>query len=242
MLQLIDEMGLAPGDAIPGEPDLARMFDVGRSTVREALVFLENEGLIERSQGARTTLTALARWPAMGLEALEPVEALAERQGWRCGTRDIVIKPARANLKQAKRLCIEPGSDLTVITRVKTLDGKPFAYMISEVSQHVAPSTFLQREFTDSITRLIEQQYKLRYAKAEVAALACPADVARKLELRRGAPIVELTELFYGDDELPLKWSVNYLVPGAMRLEILRKASSGNPARRWSEDRGAGRD
>ena len=49
-LQLVDalfdwihEEGIRAGDRIPGEPELARRFEVGRSTVREALVYLECE-------------------------------------------------------------------------------------------------------------------------------------------------------------------------------------------------------
>ena len=46
-----------------------------------------NERLIERSQGARTTLTPLFHQPVIGLEVLEALELLAGRQGWTCGTR-----------------------------------------------------------------------------------------------------------------------------------------------------------
>ena len=43
LLDWIVEEGKGPGDRVPGEPELARRFKVGRSTVREALVYLEYE-------------------------------------------------------------------------------------------------------------------------------------------------------------------------------------------------------
>ncbi len=239
ILQLIDDEGLVPGSTLPGEPELARVFDVGRSTIREALAFLENEGLIERSQGARTTLTSLVRRPEMGLERLEPLEVLAERQGWECGTIGVTMTQARADEEQASRLRVAAGSEVTVVTRAKTLNGKPFAYMLSVVSDEIAPYAQLRREFTDSLTRLIGELFQLRYAEAEVTALACPAPIARALEIKRGAPVVELTELFFGDDARPLSWNVNYLVPGMLQLDILRRTSSGNPARDWVDARNA---
>ena len=42
---------VAPGDALPPERELARMFAVGRATVQRAIAALEAEGLVERRRG-----------------------------------------------------------------------------------------------------------------------------------------------------------------------------------------------
>ena len=42
---------VAPGDALPPERELARMFGVGRATVQRAIADLEAEGLVERRRG-----------------------------------------------------------------------------------------------------------------------------------------------------------------------------------------------
>jgi DNA-binding FadR family transcriptional regulator len=45
---------MKPGDMLPNERALAERFDVGRNTVREAMIFLEAYGLVEKTQrGAR---------------------------------------------------------------------------------------------------------------------------------------------------------------------------------------------
>lgn len=47
---------MKPGDLLPNERALAARFQVGRNTVREALIFLEAYGLVEKTQrGARVT-------------------------------------------------------------------------------------------------------------------------------------------------------------------------------------------
>lgn len=43
---------LAPGDRLPAQRELARVLEVSRPSVREALASLENEGLIETRRGA----------------------------------------------------------------------------------------------------------------------------------------------------------------------------------------------
>lgn len=225
--ELAEEEGLQPGSALPSEPRLAQMFDVGRTTIREALVYLENERLIERSQGARTTLTPLFHQPVIGLEVLEPLELLAARQGWSCGTRDIRIEASEATDEEARRLRVAIGSAVSLISRIKTLDGKPLALMHSVVPASAVPFEELRAEFKDSITQLIHRSSPLRYAQAEVTAVACTPELAASLTLRRGDPVMVLEELFFADDGLPLAWNTNYLVPGRIRFELLRKAPRG---------------
>jgi len=49
--------GLAPGDLLPSELDLARQFGVNRSTVREGIRLLEHSGFVAREGGKRLTIT-----------------------------------------------------------------------------------------------------------------------------------------------------------------------------------------
>jgi GntR family transcriptional regulator len=232
-LQLVDALcgwvnqeELQPGDRIPGEPELARMFGVGRSTVREALVYLEYEGVVSRSQGFHTTLTSLVRRPAMGLEVLEPVEALALRQGWGCKTRDLVFRQMLADSAQATRLHVKPGSDVAVIRRTKATDEGPFALMESVVPMAIMSYDTLMNTFEDSITELLNNVTTLRFAATEVSATNAAAHVADALAIESGSPVLLLEEVFYGDGEAPLAWNLNYFAPGMIRMELLRKVPS----------------
>lgn len=51
--QKILKRSLKPGDLLPTETELARQFDVNRSTVREAVRRLESAGLVGRSSGSK---------------------------------------------------------------------------------------------------------------------------------------------------------------------------------------------
>jgi GntR family transcriptional repressor for pyruvate dehydrogenase complex len=53
---LLANSELKPGDKFHSEGELAAMFDVSRTTVRQALTVLETKGLIGRRQGAATCL------------------------------------------------------------------------------------------------------------------------------------------------------------------------------------------
>ena len=55
---------LRPGDALPGERELAAQLDVSRETVRGAVQALAARGLIEVAQGARSRVLPAASWIA----------------------------------------------------------------------------------------------------------------------------------------------------------------------------------
>jgi GntR family transcriptional repressor for pyruvate dehydrogenase complex len=52
--EMIDARHLKPGDRLPSERDLAKVLEVNRSTVREAIHLLRERGLIERKNGRGT--------------------------------------------------------------------------------------------------------------------------------------------------------------------------------------------
>ena len=231
-LQLVDALcewikqeDLRPGDRVPGEPELARMFGVGRSTVREALVYLDYEGVVKRSQGLHTTLTSLLQRPALGLEGLVPVEELASRQGWECRTVDITVERGHADDTQAVKLHLQVGADIAVVRRTKATEEGPFALMESVVPDAVLPFDRLKDGFEDSMTKLFSQAAALRFAEAEITAIRADGYVADALAAKPGSPVLLLEELYYGDGEDPLSWNLNYFVPGAIRMEILRKVT-----------------
>jgi GntR family transcriptional repressor for pyruvate dehydrogenase complex len=57
--QLIDEGKLKAGDRLPSERELAETFRVSRSSVREAIKTLENEGMVITRPGSGTFITAV---------------------------------------------------------------------------------------------------------------------------------------------------------------------------------------
>jgi GntR family transcriptional regulator len=50
----IERGGLAPGGRLPSEPELARLHQIGRPTVRQATELLVQRGLVERRRGSGT--------------------------------------------------------------------------------------------------------------------------------------------------------------------------------------------
>lgn len=222
---LVAQRGLRPGDRLPSEVELSVLFGVGRSTIREAMGHLELARVVERRRGVGTVFLGQHGPPAVGLETLESLESLASRQGWQCQTADIQIRPATADKEQARRLEIEPGDRVSIITRTKTRDAVPLAEMVSVVPTSVIPFAVLELEFQDSITELMTRRHspRVRFARAEVTAVSCDARRARRLGVPRGSPLLVLDEVFLGDGGLVLAWNLLYFVRSGIRLEVIRR-------------------
>ncbi|MEV6637761.1 FadR/GntR family transcriptional regulator [Actinoplanes sp. NPDC051470] len=69
----VAEAGLRAGDRLPAERDLAASLGVSRASVKQAIVVLEVQGLIETRHGGGTYLVR-------GTLDVEPVEQLVERR------------------------------------------------------------------------------------------------------------------------------------------------------------------
>lgn len=88
---------LSPGERLPAEPELAQMFGVGRSTIREALRVLASQQLVETTRGVRG-----------GSFVAEPDPArLIEDMGGALGVLVMTPRLSVANMVEA-RLLLEP--------------------------------------------------------------------------------------------------------------------------------------
>jgi GntR family transcriptional regulator len=225
----VADRGLAAGDRLPSEVELGALLGVGRSTIREAMGHLELARVVERRRGVGTLFLGAHGPAAVGLETLESLESLAARQGWRCQTKDVLIRGGKADDEQARRLEIEPGSPVSIITRTKGRDGVPLAEMVSVVPAAVIPLTALEIEFEESITELMTRRHspQVRFARAEVTAVPCDLRRARRLGVPSGSPLLVMDEVFLGENGQVLAWNVLYFVPSGIRLEVIRRTGPG---------------
>jgi GntR family transcriptional regulator, transcriptional repressor for pyruvate dehydrogenase complex len=99
--RLIDSGELKAGDQLPTEAELATQFGVNRSTVREGIRQLENEGLVSRQGRKRLTVSV----PGSGKISSQATRALVMRQVtfrelWEVA---LVLEPACAALSAQNR-------------------------------------------------------------------------------------------------------------------------------------------
>jgi GntR family transcriptional regulator len=218
-------LGLGPGDRLPPEVELARLLGVSRSTIREALRILELNGEVRRVHGLGTLVAHRPREIVAGIEVLESLDSLAERQGWVCGTVDVGLTAVPLPPPAAQAMGLPEGGDAVMLERTKTRDGARIAYMQSILPAEVISLEELSQAFTgsiiDSLLHLGKPQ--LEFAVTHIRMDPAPMDVARQLHIDQGMPLLVLEETCCDAADTPFCYNLNWFLPGSVRLDLVRR-------------------
>jgi len=226
LLGLIEDGTYQPGEQLPSEVDLAAQLGISRPTLREALLNLEQEGIIDRKHGVGTFVASEHDSPLKsGLERLESILALAARQGMTAQMRGLSVDRALADEELAERLDIAPGTPLTCVRRTIVVKRRPAAYLVDYSPVTILPPEALGPSFAGSILDLLLQRndMRVREALAEITAVNADPLLAEQLEVEPGQALLLLTETLFADDKAPIEFSRNYFLPDLFSFHVLRR-------------------
>jgi GntR family transcriptional regulator len=226
LLNLIEEGIYEPGQQLPSESDLAAQLGISRPTLREALFNLEQEGVIVRKHGVGTFVApAYGRRVESGLERLESILALADRQGMSTEMLRLSVKRVSADELVAEKLALDPEAPLTCVCRTIAVDGRPAVYLVDFASTTVLPPEALDESFNGSVLDLLVRRnsIRVREALAEITAVNADARLAEHLEVEPGQALLLLSETLFTEELTPIEFSRNYFLPGLFDFHILRR-------------------
>src|SRR5438105_8650684 len=232
LTQRIDSGALAAGSRLPSEPALATELGVSRATLREALRALESEGLVRRMWGAGT-FVADGRRVTNSLDANFGVTDAIRAAGMQAGIEQARHAMEPATVSEAARLELEPGSDVLVVERVRTADGKPVV-----LSRDIMPGRLIKRpDLADemlgrSIYEVLERDLGLviHHGVASFRPVRADLTVARRLGIPRGELLLAIWQVDYSEDGAPVLSSYEYHLADAFEFTVLRRG----PGRRLS--------
>jgi len=191
-----------PHRRLPSERELALRFRVSRMTVRQALLELAREGLIYTRTGKGT----FASEPKIEqhLRALTGFSQDVSARGGKPGSRVLRARVVPATPEVAAALRMAPGQEVILLSRLRLADGVPMAIETTHLPFSLVPD-LLQHDFaTESLYRVLENEYSLTLTLAEQtieAALAGPDEI-RLLEMVPPAadvPVEYVCSTYRGD-------------------------------------------
>lgn len=215
-----------PGDRLPTEPDLARHFEVSRATLREALRYFEEAGVLTRVPGAGTFVR---RKPALhnDLAVNAGVTQLIRANGMEAGARETDVRAEPAPSETASRLQLRVGAQVLVVDRTHTADGQPVVVSTDIVSARLLPEAeeVLARleDGTSLHTLLFEHGVTVNHGVASIRPLAADATVARRLEVKTGVMLLCFVQVDYDSLGLPKMLSYEYHLPDVIEVTVLRR-------------------
>jgi GntR family transcriptional regulator len=227
-LRRLVEQGTFPeGSKLPPEVELAEIFGVSRNTLREALMKLQQDGLILRKHGVGT-FTRPAGLAEQGLEALESLDTLSRRQGWECGTIELELGDEPASEEIVRALKLEPGTSVTSVRRVKTKNGSRFAYIEDFFPADLVGIKELRSRFEGSVLDffIARGEPEIDYAWTNIEALHAGRSLGEKLALPEDEILFRAEETLYSIDGEPFEYSLNYMQMACCRFHIVRTIPS----------------
>ncbi len=215
----------APGSQLPPELELIRMLGVSRTTLREALQRLEEQGLIVRRRGLGTYVREKSI--VKDLNTNFGISEMITAAGMKPGTRTAEVRQEKAAAEVAAALAVAEGAPVVVVERVRTADERPVV-----LSLDILPAALLGDRALDSIHLESQSLYKYlgdelqtRVVRgvARLGPVASTADMADKLDVRRGTPLLRIAQTDYDVADRPILHSIEYHLPDAFVFVINRK-------------------
>ncbi len=196
-----------PGDQLPGEPELCRMFDVSRTVIRQALKEMEYEGLIVREKGKGTFIAEPKIAESLAQKLTGFYQDMVER-GYTPITQALKQEVVPASPKVAGHLGLEPGTSVIEIERLRFVQNEPIVLVTTYLPYALCPKVLHEDLSRQSLYALLEKEYGLVIARGRRTLEAVPANEyeAPLLQVEKGAPLVLLDSVSYLEDGTPIEY------------------------------------
>lgn len=178
IVALIAELGLRAGDRLPSESELGELFGVSRSTVREALRLLEQEGeLVARQGKGRFVSAARALRVERPMTKYESMTEMLEGRGFDVATSVLEVREGDADADEAQALQIDPGSPVIRVLRLRFGDDRPLVVSANTVRRDSLPGPVEYRNWSESLTAALAAHGEQVHASlATISAVELPSE------------------------------------------------------------------
>ena len=212
---------------IPPETELASDLGVSRTTVRDALSRLEQEGAIYRRQGAGTFVNEHGLQIKSRLEEIWSYEQVLEDHGYEPSVTvlgETVDAPDPVTLEA---LALVPDDMVVTIEKIFREDDEPVILTINRIpSQLLVDGDYAADEATP-IYEFIERHTEraLSYYLSEIVPVALDAETASKLEMAVGTPAISFEEVGFDHSNEPIVRATSYFRDDLLRFRLIRRRS-----------------
>lgn len=201
---------LKAGESLPSENDLAREYELSRTTVRKCLSLLAERGLINTQQGKGTFVSRPALDRAEFL--MEEFHANMMQMGKEPGYRLVHVRFQKELPEFAVKLGMMADQGVLNYCRLLMADKEPIAvehkYMLYIKGRPILENEFQYKAFSEIIT--IHTDILPVRSQAVLSAENVGEFDAKLLNVPQGAPVLKLQQALYAGDNRPIGIGVFY--------------------------------
>jgi GntR family transcriptional regulator len=205
--QQIDNGEWQPRQPIPSERQLEVLYNVSRTTIREAIDYLTRQGYLYREHGRGTFVS-----PPKLQKALMELTSFSEdllKRGIRPGQiiREIstVIPPASI----LQRLELTPGTPMLKLERIRLGNDVPIglqtSFLVLEPGQGI---TRAEMEEAGSLYKLLQEKFHIIPSEADetLEVTVATKEEAELLQIEEGAPLLLSERVLFAQNRRPVEY------------------------------------
>lgn len=210
---------------IPSEAILADELQVSRTTIRDALSRLENEGAIYRKQGAGTFINTPGLQIKSRLEEIWSYEDVIEAHGYKPSTRILNIHTQPAGEKIAQRLEIAADDEVLVVEKLFLADKQPVILAYNHIPVSLIEQPYEPKDFLKPVYLFLENncRQRLNYYLSDIVPAIADENLAHNLHIQPNIPVISFSELGYNTDNKPILKSISCFRDELLRLRLIRR-------------------
>jgi GntR family transcriptional regulator len=230
----IRDGALLPGAQLPGEHELAERFSIGRSTIREALRLLEQDGVVDVRHGRGRFVSALATLRAeRPVTEFESVTEMLDGLGYRVRNHVVRVEESSATEEQARALHLKKDRPVISLERIRLHDDKPLIYSLNVINRAAVPGALEDHDWSGSVLELLASLgSNVVSSAASINAVTLPGSAPAELSEYAHDPWLCIRETCVTDDGRSVLDAIDYHRGDIFAFHFLRQRSSSRSPRR----------
>ena len=215
----IKEKNLQENDRILTEREYCEKYNLSRSTVRQAIAYLEKKGYIYKVQGCGTFVSS--RVMKQKLLKFYSFTEEAKKQGKTPSSKILSFKEKKADEKICKELNINKDDKVYELQRLRLADDEVAmyekTYLLEKKMQGLSKNILLEKPLYD----ILQNRYNISFTKAteRFSVLLADEKIAEILTIPQGSPIIRLQRWTYAGMEI-IEYTVSLVRGDRFEFEV----------------------
>lgn len=213
------------GERIPSETELANELGVSRTTIRDALSRLENEGVVYRKQGSGTYVNRAGLQIKTRLEEIWSYETVLRAHGYTPSTRILQMERSAAGEQLAADLHVPTGTEIVSVKKLFLEDEEPVILTVNCIPASLIDEPFRTSDWHMPVYEFLWDfgRQRLSYYLSEIVPLVAGDWLAEILNVPRGTPLISFAEIGFNEENAPILKANSYLRDDLLRLRLIRR-------------------
>lgn len=214
---MIDRGELPQGSKLDNEIQLADQMGLSRPTMRQAIQYLVEKGLLVRKRGVGTQVVHGMVKRAVELSSLYDDLNRADKEP---STTVLESSAVPVEDDAAVALRLPPGTTVRYVQRLRFARGEPLALMHNWLPEGMADLTAERLERQGLYETLRAAGVHLRVASQRIGARAATTREGKHLGERRGAPLLTMVRTTYDDNGRAVEYGSHVYRPALYTFEM----------------------